>query len=204
MALINQDFVNEQIWENNLNFQNALLDLPADAKRDFRRLLTQGITQGKGLQEMVRDIRKLMTVLYNKSLRIVRTETHKVIENGHYHELLHAHNQGVDTKLQIIATLDDRTRPQSAQMDGNFSYQGDDESLIGLFQYPDGKWYVMGNTGIAEWDINDRETSIQVIDDISPQLRRTREDGIIPFKPYKEWAKEKGLTRNVYGALLFP
>lgn len=160
--------------------------------------INSGLTQGLGIKEMARQLVKSLNISLNDALRIIRTESHRLIELGHNFEFLEASRKGVEKKMQLISTLDDRTRPQSAQMDGNFS------NKEGKFKYPNGQYYIPGNTGNPAWDINDRERSIQIIDDISPQLRRTREDGVIPFKTYREWAKDKGLNKNRYGQILFP
>jgi hypothetical protein len=32
-----------------------------------------------------------------------------------------------------------------------------------------------------------------------PKSRRIRDEGIQPYKTFTDWAKEKGLSRNIYG-----
>jgi hypothetical protein len=132
-----------------------------------------------------------------KSLRIARTELPRVFQIGRTQEFKYAQSQGVQTKLKLISTLDNRTRPQSAQMDDQISNRN------GEFKYPDGNYYIPHNTGNPGWDINDRETTIQVIAGYSPKLRRTRDEGLIPFQSFETWAKKKGLKKNIYGQVLF-
>ena len=57
-----------------------------------------------------------------------------------------------DKRLKLISILDARTRHQSAQMNGQIS------NAEGLFKYPDGKLYKLGQAP-ARWSINDRESS---------------------------------------------
>jgi hypothetical protein len=116
-----------------------------------------------------------------KSIRVARTELHRLFETGHRDEYYEAQDNGVETRLQYVATLDQRTRPQSASMDGQIS------DAEGRFQYPDGNWYYLGNTGHPEWDISDRCTSIQQIDSITPPLRRIKKRGIVFYETYDEW-----------------
>jgi len=95
--------------------------------------------------------------------------------------------------------LDDRTRPQSAQVDG----QLEDEN--GQFTYPGGvKVTVPGNSGVPAWDINDRERTIDVVEGFEPESRRARdpvtgENEVIGFDRFEAWAESKGLRQNRYG-----
>jgi hypothetical protein len=76
------------------------------------------------------------------------------------------------------------------------------------FTYPNGvKAFTPGTTGIAKYDINDRETVIDIIDGESPKIRRGRnpitgENEVFSYKSFSSWAKENGLTKNKYGELL--
>jgi SPP1 gp7 family putative phage head morphogenesis protein len=193
--LINQEVVNNIV--NSKTFIEALKNLPIDTKAAIEEAISQGFEKGLGIQQIVSNITKALGSSIDRADRVIRTESHRLASLAHQQELLDAQEQGVDTKMQLLAVLDDRTRPQSASMDGKLS---DD----GRFKYPDGTVAIPGNTGNPAYDINDRERAIQIIDDISPALRRTREDGIIPFQNYETWAKEKGLEKNVYGVSLFP
>ena len=192
--LITQGIVNDII--NTKTFRLALKNLPIETIQALEATLETSINQGLGINQIVLNITEVLGSSIDRADRVLRTESHRLSELAHNEELSDAQEQGVNTQMTLLAVLDDRTRPQSAQMDGQKSDDGE-------FEYPDGTIAIPGNTGIPEYDINDRERSIQTIDDISPALRRTREDGIIPFTSYRDWAKSKGLTKNVYGATLF-
>ena len=61
---------------------------------------------------------------------------------------------GIEVQKVIMAIRDSRTRDQSRTMNDQVA----DEN--GLFTYPNGVKGLPGNTGIPEYDINDRETII--------------------------------------------
>lgn len=166
--------------------------------RNVKTVINQGIIQGKSIQDITKDLKSALNTGYNKAVRIARTEVHKVMEQASQDQFEYSKNElKIDLRKKLVATLDDRTRPQSAQMDGAISNEQ------GEFLYPDGQWHIPGNTDVAEWDINDRERSVEFIEDYGPIVRRSREDGIIPYQDYKTWAKDKGITHNIYGEKLF-
>jgi hypothetical protein len=102
----------------------------------------------------------------------------------------------------VVAVLDDRTRPQSAQVDGEY------ENEDGFFEYPGGVLVrVPGNSGVAAWDINDREVVVDEVEGLEPETRRVRnpETGrneVISWRNFRTWAQENGLKRNAYGQYL--
>ena len=194
--IINQEAVDAII--NTDTFLTALKGMSNDLRLRLERILNESFAQGLGVKQIVSNIRKVMDINFHEAQRVVRTESHRLTEIAHNQEFLDAQNQGIDTKMKYLATLDNRTRSQSAKMDNQIS---DNE---GKFIFPNGTRAIIGNSGIPAYDINDRCRSIQIIDGISPEIRRSREDGIIPFQSYEEWSKAKGLNKNVYGAILFP
>lgn len=119
-----------------------------------------------------------------QALRILRTETLRAYAAGQVEQMKYAKEKyGIISRLRYVAVKDNRTRPQSRQMDGQIS----DEQ--GRFKYPDGNYYFMGQTGHPEWDINDRCTTIPQIGDIPPDIMRTSK-GIVPYQTYPEWEKD--------------
>ena len=133
-----------------------------------------------------------------KSMQVARTEGTRIQSTAWYDQFYETQNMGIDTKMKLIAVKDTRTRAQSAQMDGQISNKED-----GKFRYPNGNYYIPHNTGYAKWDINDRELVIQIIDGFEPKFERVRGEGIVEAQTYKEWAKKKGLKKNIYGQVLF-
>ena len=193
--------------------------LTKNAKNELnaiRNYITQGLLQGKSYPKMMDGIKDIIgrqlkkdgkyTVTgakYN-SMRIIRTESHRTMSAGHYAASKYLDSVGVDVKRKMLAVLDNRTRAQSASMDGQTV--GIDEP----FKYPNGATsFYPGNSGVEKYDINDRERVIDIINGEDPYIRtgrnpKTGENETFTFRGFEEWAKEKGLTHNKYGELLFP
>jgi hypothetical protein len=149
--------------------------------RDAQGELLTGVTEKRGIAY--------------QSLRIIRTESLRAYNGGHVQEMSYAKSEyGIDSRLRYVAALDDRTRPQSASMDGQIS----DEQ--GRFRYPDGNYYFIGRTGNPAWDINDRCTTVpEIVGELPPDVRETQGNGLVPYTSFTEWAKDKGLEKNIYG-----
>ncbi len=163
-----------------------------------KEAINQGIIKGDGIKEVTKVVKDALGAGYNSAMRIARTEIHRVMEQAEQDQFEYARNElKIDLRKMLVETLDDRTRPQSAQMDGQISNEN------GEFLYPDGRWYVLGNSGNPHWDINDRGRSVELIEDYGPIVRRSKEDGVISYQTYEEWAEEKGITHNIYGEKLF-
>jgi uncharacterized protein with gpF-like domain len=181
----------------------AVLDKNRQADVDkIRTAVTQALTQGEGYRKASGRIKRVLDTTATNAERIMRTEGHRNQMSGQFAMTQQAREQGVEMRRQIVSVLDARTRPQSAQVDGRV------ENAEGYFEYPGGvRVRIPGNSGIAGWDINDRESVINLIDGVEPTTRRARdpvtgETDIISFRSFDEWAKENGLTRNTYGQLV--
>lgn len=178
--------------------------------------ITQGLLQGKSYTKMAQDIKNVIgaTAIKNgeitttgamaNSMRIIRTESNRTMNAGHYANSKYIGSKGIDVKRRLVSVLDNRTRSQSARMDGQTV--GVDEP----FKYPNGATAMYpSNTGVAKYDINDRETVIDIIDDKEPSIRTGRnpitgKNETFTYKNFDEWRKENGLIKNKYGEILFP
>lgn len=134
---------------------------------------------------------------YN-SVRIVRTEMSMMQSDAAISALAESQALGVDEKLMKLATLDNRTRQQSAEMDGKLSRND------GKFKYPNGNYYYRGQTGIAKWDINDRGDTAPYIEGFGPTFRRERvvktgKNKVVKYKSFSDYAKKYGLKKSIYG-----
>lgn len=183
------------------------------------RTIVSGVSNGESLPQITKQIDinlgyrdsvtgKLITKksAYKgqqyKTMRILRTEVLRMRSDAEIDQWKDQQDI-LPSQMKLIATLDDRTRSQSAQVDGRLSNED------GKFKYPDGKYYKPRHTGKPQWDINDREVTIQVFDDYPQESRiarnpETGKNEILPYQSYKEYAKENGLTVNKYGETLFP
>lgn len=182
----------------------TLLRNRQDSLLRIRQAITQGLIQGRSYPQVARELRSIMNNTTYKAMRIVRTESNRNMNAGHFAASNVAKDQGVDLRRMIVSTLDDRVRAQSASMDGNF------ENEEGLFVYPNGvKAPYPGQTGVPGYDINDRESVIDVLPDYPPNERRGRDPScegprsectqVFSYRNFDTWARQNGLRQNRYG-----
>ena len=97
---------------------NALgYDLEA-LKLDILREISRGIAQGLSYQEMARNLKNVTNVTYNKTLRIAKTEGHRIQQEATYNVQQRAIAKGADVVKQWDSTLDGKTRPTHKALDG--------------------------------------------------------------------------------------
>lgn len=103
-------------------------------KVDVMREISRGIAQSLSYQEIARNIKNTTEVDYNKSLRIAKTEGHRVQQEATYNAQRRAKEKGADILKQWDSTLDSRTRPSHQKVDGEL-VEVDDVFSNGLL-YP--------------------------------------------------------------------
>ena len=158
-----------------------------NARFAVRSAVNDGLIQGKSYQRMARDLRGAINTTYNRALVIARTEGGFAQSAGQMAAYDTAAAQGVEGAITWIATLDGKTRGDHAAMDG--MPRGDD----GLFHLPGGdrgrfphdEMLSAGNR------INCRCDSAFEVTGLEPELRRTREDGIVPNQTYADWVLDR-------------
>lgn len=171
----------------------AKTGLKQEALTGIRRVLLQGLTAGTSYPQMARDMKKFVERNASGYLRIAQTEAHKAMVQGQLDNYAKAEELGIVLNRVWVATLDDRTRPSHADMDGKEA--GED----GLFDTPWGAVEGPGE-GPAEEVINCRCRVISEIEGFEPTVQRVRDEGLQPVQTYNEWASERGITENRYGA----
>lgn len=168
---------------------------------DLESLLTRSMIQGDSYTKQAKGIQGLLDSSYKHSLSIARTEGHRAMMSGNMAMTNFARSKGVDVRRKIVATLDNKTREQSGNVDSKI------ENKDGFFVYPGGVLVAIpGNSGVAAWDINDREAVINTINGEEPKARRaknptTGETEIIDYKDFNTWAKENNLAYDKNGIL---
>jgi len=183
------------------------------AVQEIRSALTQGLLQGKQARQVMQDIRGIIGGTYVKngiisenglvynSMRIARTEMTRVMNDGAFAAAKVLQSQGIKAQKKWLATLDKRTRPVHAALDGQV--QDVDDPFIssaGAVMRP-------GQFRIASQDIHCRCTIIDIVEDISPQIRRGRnpttgKNEVFSYRDFPEWAAENNLKRNKFGKLV--
>lgn len=87
-------------------------------KTNVRMEISRGIAQGLSYQEIARNIKNTTNVDYNKTLRIAKTEGHRIQNESAYNVQVRAIGKGANIVKQWDSTLDSRTRESHQKLDG--------------------------------------------------------------------------------------
>lgn len=191
--------------------------LSKNRQQELQRItsaITQNLIRGSSRNETIKEIQRaigqkvkkngktLLTGARASAERIYRTESNRIMNMGSYAQSKYAESKGVDIKRRLSAVRDNRTRKQSASMDGQI--RGIDKP----FTYPNGATAMTpGRSGVKAYDINDRETVIDLVEGAEPKLARGRnpvtgKNEVFSYKDFDKWAKDNGLTKNIYGEVV--
>ena len=154
-----------------------------------RQTITQGLIQGKSYGEMARSIRESFEISASDALRIVRTEASRNAGAGEAQSMDYAEEQGIEIDRIWDATLDSKTRPRHAALDGQ---KADEE---GYFHSGDLKARGPSGWGSAKMDINCRCTIRTQVKDFPPEYRREGSE-IVKYETYYDWAKAHGWSEE--------
>ena len=184
-AVINASIKNalDKIGWQTRNRKNIL-----EMTRAVREEITQGLIQGKGYSSTAHAINDRLNIGVNKSIRIVRTETHRVQNQARsdaFGDVKKTVDKiGIDVLKIWDATLDGRTRPSHGNMDGK---QADEN---GKFNFQGKLVDGPGMVGDPSEDINCRCRIRYELKGYSPKVRRDNASGeLIEYKTYNEWKK---------------
>ena len=119
--------------------------------------LSRGIAQRLSYAEIARNLSAKTKVDFNKTLRIARTEAHRVQQESTYNAQIRAKEKGAKIFKQWDSTLDKKTRPTHRELDGQ---------MIGVNDYfhssGGGKALYPGGFGDPKEDCNCRCCLVQV------------------------------------------
>lgn len=128
-------------------------------KKSVRAELSRGISEGSTWVEMASRISKGMNSPFktamNNSMRIARTEGHRIQNQAQFDTITTAKSKGADVVKQWDATLDKRTRRTHRQLDGQI------RELDEPFEVDGKKAMYPGGFGIAKEDIHCRCAMLQ-------------------------------------------
>lgn len=103
-------------------------------KRNIRQQITRGIASEKTWTEVAYQIAQGMNSPFRKAMsdamRIIRTEGHRVNQEGFLDAGTEAKNKGADIVKQWDATLDRKTRPWHQEADGQIR-EWDEDFIVG-------------------------------------------------------------------------
>jgi hypothetical protein len=156
-----------------------------------RSAITRGITLGQSYTKVARSIKTEFDKGLWQAMRVVRTEAGRNWSEGAEASHVAAKEAGLDIRKRWSAALDSRTRLSHANLDGTYA---DDEGLfyLGGEGQPQPRLF----SDPAE-SINCRCSTIDVLDGITPEVRRIRNDDgkgseILPYQTFAEWGAERG------------
>lgn len=125
-------------------------------KTSVRMEISRGIAQALSYQEIARNIKNTTNVDYNKSLRIAKTEGHRIQCESTYNVQVRAKQKGADIVKQWDSTLDGKTRPTHRLLDGQIV------DVDGYFKSDSGyKALYPGDFGVPSEDCNCRCALLQ-------------------------------------------
>ena len=126
-------------------------------KNSIRANVSRGIAASQSWFQVAKSVENRMNIGLNRSLRIARTEGHRIQNESAYHAQLRAKEKGADIVKQWDATLDRRTRPSHAALNGMI-VEADEK-----FRSPEtgNEALYPGEFGVASEDINCRCTILQ-------------------------------------------
>lgn len=126
-----------------------------DLKKRVRAELSRGISQNYSYAQIARNIENQTTIGFNRSMRIARTEGHRVSQQATFDSQQKAKEAGADIVKQWDSTLDGRTRPSHRLLDGQIRELDEPFEMSGYTaMYPSG-------FGVASMDVNCRCVLLQ-------------------------------------------
>lgn len=124
-------------------------------QNNLRSEISRGFSQGHSYAQIARSISNQMDIGFNKVSRIVRTESHRISNEAAMDAMHKAKDVGADVVKQWDSTLDKRTRPHHAQLDGQIRELDEPFEVAGhTAMYP-------GGFGSASEDIHCRCAVLQ-------------------------------------------
>jgi hypothetical protein len=151
--------------------------------------ITRELNQGHSYTQMAKVIQARTDRSYADSLRVSATEAHRI------QAMASVDTDALLDELEIpfrkiwVATVDNVTRDDHAQMDGE---EADEDGAEGIFTLPDGaRGLAPGLTGTPQNDIRCRCDYVKSIAGIKPTERRIRGEGIVPYETFTQRLERK-------------
>ena len=119
--------------------------------------ITAGMNKGSRYSDIAKDISKRLDVSEYKSLRIVRTESHRCLNESRFESYEELKEAGFDVQKKWVSSRDERVRSSHSDLDGQIVDVDEPFEINGYeAMYP-------GGFGVPELDINCRCTTSIVI-----------------------------------------
>ncbi|MCP4394588.1 MAG: hypothetical protein GY804_10025 [Alphaproteobacteria bacterium] len=164
--------------------------------------ITQALLKGDSFTSLSKDIKHILNTSASNAVRIARTEGIRNMNAGSLANTQAAMDAGVDVGREVVEIKDDRTRSQSASINGQ-KQKGADP-----FHYPGGlKVDIIGNSGVAKYDINERGTSVDYLEDMDANTLEginpaTGKHGNANMRDFNKWMIDNGLKYTDSGRII--
>jgi hypothetical protein len=188
----------------NIELQNALKNYTINGKKALRSALLNNLSQGKSYAQMIKDLKRAVEITYNSAKLVIRTEGQSAINNGQDYAYLQAKDKGIEGNIVWSTAKDSHVRPEIKFNKKGKVYKN--QSLAnhretdGQVKNKDGLFYLKSTNEYARFPgdpnlsaaqrCNERCTERFEIEGYSPQLMRTREEGVLPYQNFNDYAKE--------------
>jgi hypothetical protein len=175
------------------NLANPWLDIAEDrlklnGKLLIRSALNDGLSLGKSYNRMAGDLAEALNRTNYEAIRILRTEGQSAINAAQNDAYEQAQEEGIEGDVVWSATLDGDTRDTHQDMDGKRKGEDGFYDGPGDERAPYPAWSGL-SAGVR---INCRCSERFEVKGLSPKLRRSREEGIIPYQTYHDWQAQYG------------
>lgn len=168
------------------NFSKRLYQNRNKLAKTVTNELLQGTVEGKGYRRIAKNIAEQTESNYKQALRIARTEGGRVQTESTQRAYEEAEDLGVELQKQWVSSLDDATREEHADLDGQIVGIDEDFEIDG-YTAPGPRLF-----GDPAMDINCRCTTITIVNGISPKLRKDNiSKDVTKYKSYNEWMKDR-------------
>lgn len=124
-------------------------------KKTVNSEISRGIATGRTWSEIAQSIDRRKNINLYRASRIARTEGHRIQQQASFDAMKRAKSKGADIVKQWDSTLDDRTRPDHALLDGQI------REVDEAFEVSGYKTMMPGQFGVASEDIHCRCVVLQ-------------------------------------------
>ncbi|MDY4420174.1 MAG: phage minor head protein, partial [Clostridium perfringens] len=188
-SMISEDYVKKAIEYpvGGLNLSERLYGKHLnDLKIKVKACLTDHMINDRGYKVMAKKLSEISNADYKQSLRIAITEGNRLRSLARQDSYEEATDLGIDLKKKWLSTLDSKTRCLHRALDGQVK-NVDEEFEISGYTALEPRLF-----GVASMDIHCRCDTINVVEGISPNIRRDNETGrVIPYKNYNDWYENR-------------
>lgn len=161
----------------------------AELKKQVKSELQRGLATQLSYEDIARNISNYGEADMKRSMRIARTEGHRVQSDARLNAMYTAKEKGVDVVKQWDSTLDGKTRDTHRELDGQIRELDEPFEIAGM------KAQSPGNFGIAAEDCNCRCCVLQKVrqdaeNETSRQRWNNETGGIIETTGYKDFEEK--------------